>query len=351
MKFSRFVKGTGKLLLLVLFLVFLSGCSSKNLVSLAGIDKSDVWVSDRFGNKVQVEDSTTLLNALKNAKLVKDPQGVRKETEAEYIITSDGSKVYYDSLGKYLIFVDKNQKKSIYSADLTEALAGIQGLAPNIRWSSDLDAYLSPEFVQLAKVERPSAILFERGTNNILMVSAGSKPSGGYTMTVEGAKVTSPGVLSLTVRVIAPSGEASDVVTYPHLEVELPGEMDVEVNLVKSTDTGDKVERVGVARASEDQNIVVLWPERGALLTERVTLYGFAKAPISTFSVEIEDGHDILGKKTVDVAQRADGWNFFEFQMNLSAPTSPHGTIICVRADEDGNRVEEVLVPISFGGK
>lgn len=351
MRPANLMRESSKLVILALLVAFLSGCSPKDLVSLAGIDKSDIWVADRFGNKVKVGDPSLLVEAIKNAKSVKDPESARKETEAEYVITSKDSKIYYDSRGKYLIYVDKNQKKSVYSADLSVLLAGIEGLAPEIHWGHDLSSEVSPWFEELAVVERPAAILFESGKNSVIMVAAGQKRTGGYTMTLEQARVTGTGTLALTVRVTAPGGPATQALTYPYLEIEIPGELEADISLVTSTDEGDKIEHVGLATVEKEQNIIVVWPERGSLLTERVTMYGFARTPLTDFTVEVEDGHNILGKTVAAVREGAVDWGYFEFEMDLKPATSPHGMIICVTVAEDGSRLEEVMVPVAFGGK
>ncbi len=345
------VREPSKLMVLALLVAFLSGCSPKDLVALAGIDKSDIWVADRFGNKVKVEDSASLVEAIKNAKSVKDPASARKETEAEYVITSKDAKVYYDSRGKYLIYVDKNQKKSVYSADLSALLAGIKGLAPDIHWGHDLSSEVSPWFEELSVVERPAAILVKSGESSVIMVAAGQKRTGGYSMILEQAKVTGTGRLALTVRVKSPGGPADSALTYPYLEIEIPGEIEADISLVTSTDEGDKIEHVGLATVEKGQNIILVWPERGSLLTERVTMYGFARPPLTGFTVEVEDGHNILGKIVAAVREGAVNWGYFEFEMDLKPATSPHGMIICVTVADDGSRLEEVMVPVAFGGK
>lgn len=35
--------------------LLVTGCGAKDLVSVAGLDKADLYVGDRFGNKVKIE--------------------------------------------------------------------------------------------------------------------------------------------------------------------------------------------------------------------------------------------------------------------------------------------------------
>lgn len=103
----------------------------QNLVSLAGMDKHDLYVGDRYGNRVKIEDPQDFLAAFKAAKAVKDPKDVRSEVEAEYVFYSGDSKIYYDAQGKYLILVDKG-KKTVYSANMDALLAKVSGLPPGL---------------------------------------------------------------------------------------------------------------------------------------------------------------------------------------------------------------------------
>jgi len=89
-------KGLAALVVLVLLTVFLVACKAKDVVSLAGLDKSGLRVSDRFGNKVSISNAEEFLATMKEAKVVSKPENVKSETEADYILTSGEGKVYYD---------------------------------------------------------------------------------------------------------------------------------------------------------------------------------------------------------------------------------------------------------------
>ena len=110
--------------------------------------------------------------------------------------------------------------------------------------------------------------------------------------------------------------------------------------------------QVPVAVVEEGQNIILLRPERGSILTERVKMTGFARVWEASFIVEVEDGHNVLGIKQVTASEGAPGWGKFEFWMDLEPATSPYGTIIFVTySAKDGSRIEELKVPVGFGGK
>ncbi|HHW26062.1 MAG TPA: protease complex subunit PrcB family protein [Firmicutes bacterium] len=344
-------KSLAALLALALLTVLLSACKAKDIVALAGLDKSGLRVGDRFGNKVSVPNAEEFLAAMKEAKVVSkpNPEDVKPETLADYIFTSGEGKVYYDYDGKYLIHVDKNQKKTVYSCDLTSLLEGVPGLPPRISVGLNQDSSISPMLAELSKVKMPSAALFEAPGKSVLMVAAGEKPTGGYVMSLDGVTYTN-GTLIVKVRLTNPANPTDTVLSYPYIELGIYGQPDVEVQLISQGSSGDKVEHVSLGRVAQGQNVIMLHPERGALLTERVRITGFARVPDGTFTIEVQDANYILGKKTVNVTERAPDWGYFEFDMDLISASSANGLVVIYRT-EGGRRVEELIVPVSFGGK
>jgi len=119
--------------------------------------------------------------------------------------------------------------------------------------------------------------------------------------------------------------------------------------MVTATSGGDKVEHVALTMVESGQAVLPVRPERGALVLERLRVAGFVKTPAGTSSVEVavEDGHNVLGKKTVSAP--AGEWSYFEAEMDIQAPTNPYGSVIY--RTTVGSEQVEVIVPISFSGK
>ncbi|HOV65436.1 MAG TPA: Gmad2 immunoglobulin-like domain-containing protein [Bacillota bacterium] len=334
--------------LLLMSLVF-AGCGAKDLVTLAGLEGADLYVGDRFGNKVKIDVADEFLKAFKEAKFVKDPKDAKSETEADYVFYSGDKKIYYDSEGKYLIFIEDG-KKSVYSADLDGLLSGIKDLPPSVSLGFD-DEELSEWLNDLSQVKEPAALLFERDGKTILVVLAGEKPSGGYTIDLNNVSVRDSGLL-VSVKLVPPQEGALQVITYPYAGFTLSKETDVAVEMIVPGKTGDETLQIPVSHVADGQNVILLKPAEGSILTERVRMVGFARVPEGTFTVEVEDGHNVLGIEQVTASKGAPDWGYFDFWMDLEPATSPYGTIICVtQSPQDGSRVEELLVSVGFGAK
>lgn len=337
------------LLIAVLALcVFATGCGAKDIVSLAGLDKADLYVGDRYGNKVKVENPEEFLKEFKSAKFVKDPKDVRSEIEAEYVFYSGDSKVYYDARGKYLMFIEKG-KKNVYSADIDALLGKVSGLPPAVTPGFQ-DDEISEWLSGMSHVGQPAALLFDRGDQAILAVMAGQRPREGYQMILENVSYSS-GEVTVDIRLVPPEAGA-DVDSFPFAGFSLSRKADVNVRLIEPGTSGDDLVHVPVSVVEEGQNMILLRPERGSILTERVKMVGFARVFEANFIVEVEDGHNVLGIKQVTASEGAPGWGHFEFWMDLEPATSPYGTIIFVTySAKDGSRIEELKIPVGFGGK
>ncbi len=330
--------------------VFAAGCSSKDLVSLAKLDKGELEVGDRYGNRVRIENAEEFLKEFKSAKSIKDAEDVRSEIEAEYIFYSNENKVYYDALGKYLIYIEKG-KKHVYSADISGLLDELVQLPPFVVLGSH-DEEISEWLHKFSRIERPVSLLFERDDQIVLVVMAGKRDKTGYTMTLENVSfLSSSGEMAVDIRLIEPK-VGDNVTSYPYEEFTLSKKVDVNVRMIESKAEGDDVVHVPVSVVEKGQNVILFRPERGSILTERVKMTGFARLRETNFVVEVEDGHNVLGAKQVTVSKRAPEWDFFEFWMDLEPATSPYGTIIFVTYSvKDGSRTEELKVPVGFGGK
>lgn len=339
------------LILVLVMSLFVTGCGAKGLVSIAGLDKADLdlYVGDRYGNKIKIENPEEFLKAFESAKAVKTPKDLKSETEAEYVFYSGDKKVYYDARGKYLMFVDKSTKH-VYSADMDALIGQIQELPPAVS-AGFSDEELAGWLNNLSKVKEPAAILFDRGDRVILVVMAGERPTDGYRLDLDNVSLQA-GNLAIDVRLVPPEESAAQVVSYPYEGFTLSKKADMSVRLIVPGKSGDEVIHAPLATVEQDQNIILLRPERGSILTERVKMVGFASVFEATFIIEVEDGHNVLGIQQATASQSAPGWGYFEFWMDLEPATSPYGTIIGVTySAKDGSRIEELKVPVGFGGK
>lgn len=344
-------KPIAQVMAVVLLAAVLSACGSKDLVSLARLDRSELFVRDKFGNQVKVPNPDDFLKVLKGAKKIADPKDDGTAVKTGYVFFTAQSTVYYDDDGKYLVYTGPNQKRQVYQADLSDLVSKLPGLPPKIAVGKDLDAKLSSGFETMSRVTEPWALSFESEAKQVVMVAAGQKPSAGYTMELEKASLNQDGTLALTVRVSPPAGAAATVMTYPYLEIVVQGSAELDVRMVSASSGGDKTEHVGLTGVKGGQSVIPMRPERGSLVTERVRVTGFVKASSEPTGVEIavEDGHDVLGAKTVSAPAASSGWSFFEADMDLKMATNPYGAVV-LRATIDGAS-HEVTVPVSFSGK
>lgn len=337
---------------LVLLAMFAASCGSKNLASVARLDKGEISVRDMFGNQVKVPNPDEFRKALKDAKKVADPKEQGKTTKTDYVILNDLGMVSYDYEGKYLVYTDSSQKRQVYQGDFTSLISKIPGLPPRISAGKDLDSKLSPSFAALSKTSGPWAAAFSSQGKQVIMITAGQVPTAGYVLELEKATLGQDGSLALTVRLIPPSGGAvALVLSYPYVEVAVSGTSELDVRMVTAGSGGDKVEHVALTRVEDEKNIMPVRPERGALVLEYLRVAWFAKAPagIATMEVAVEDGHYVLGKKVVTATAPMADWTYFETELDIQTPTNPYGAV--VYRSTVGAETVEVIVPISFSGK
>ncbi|HHY35624.1 MAG TPA: hypothetical protein GX510_08360 [Firmicutes bacterium] len=342
-------------ILVLCFSVSLAACAPKDLAALSGASKGKIYVGDMWGNSVPVPEPQELLNALKAAKPVKGSEDAKPETEADYVITTTDGKIYYDAGRKYLTFVSSQGARRAFQGDLSAVLTSLASLLPPIFTPGVDDKELESWLPSLTRTTDPVAMFFERGGKYFLVVCAGEVPTTGYSLELTGvAWGTSPGwnvnraLLKFNLK--PPAGNEAKVVSYPYQAYTVSAKVPVEVEFEVPTGTGEKVVRVPMA--SVGQNVILFQPEAGSVLTERVRLVGKARVWEATLMVEIEDGHDVLGKKSVTASAGAPEWGDFDVWMDLKMPTNPFGSIIFTTSSaKDGSRVEELLVPVTFGGK
>ncbi len=109
----------------------------------------------------------------------------------------------------------------------------------------------------------------------MLVVVAGEKPTNGYSMSLEHVTVEESGIV-VSVRLVPPQGQQSQVVTYPYVGFTISKKADLSVELIVPGKTGDQIFKLPVAHVSPDQRVILLKPAQGSILTESVKMAGFA---------------------------------------------------------------------------
>ncbi|MFZ3171644.1 MAG: Gmad2 immunoglobulin-like domain-containing protein [Carboxydocellales bacterium] len=97
------------------------------------------------------------------------------------------------------------------------------------------------------------------------------------------------------------------------------------------------------------KNFVVFTPPEGEKITSPVTIQGKARVFEATFRIGIEDGHNMLADQMVMADQGGPGWGNFQVKLPFTQPTNPSGMIILYyHSMKDGERIEEILLPVKF---
>ncbi|MCG1011623.1 hypothetical protein JT739_03320 [Tepidanaerobacter sp. GT38] len=99
---------------------------------------------------------------------------------------------------------------------------------------------------------------------------------------------------------------------------------------------------------ASDVNFIIDEPSEGQSVKSGSKLTIKGKTRVKEFNIEVEDGHEILGTAHVSVSVKSQELEEFEATVELSEHTSPSGMIIFVTEDENGQRQEELMLPINF---
>ncbi len=347
------------LILVAVLLLTAAGCSKpKDIMTQAGIKSLDgLLVTDGQNRTVAV---TTTLDAFTQAfaTAVYDAKGNDlglNPSAADYQLAAQGRKFYYFKTPGRLLYMDAKNRQYVYAAQLDGLLAPLFAVTPppattpTVKVSTGAPNEEVAALAQvLAEVKSPTAYLLEHGQQTVLVFAAGQKPTAGYKVEVDDIAQPARNFV-VSFRVEAPSGSAATVISYPYAVLTF----DAKVEAVVRTLEGTQVKEWPVIKVAEGQNVILLQPRSGALLTERVTLVGKARVEGGDLSVQIEDGHYVLGEVSFKVSRAAPAWGDFEVRLDLKAPTNLHGAIIFFTGSSaKGTRVEHLLVPVTFtGGK
>lgn len=99
---------------------------------------------------------------------------------------------------------------------------------------------------------------------------------------------------------------------------------------------------------SSEASFIIDEPSQGQLVKSGGEFTIKGKTRVQEFSIEIEDGHNILGNAHVSIPAKSQELEGFEVTINLEKHTSPSGMIIFITEDEAGERQEGLLLPIKF---
>ncbi len=210
-----------------------------------------------------------------------------------------------------------------------------------------------------------------RGDHTYILVAWGEKPTGGYSVRVEEVARGRRGEV-VVVRLTAP--RPGDVVTQalthpfdlvrtPRLKRPVIFAYAGDLTLAQDAGAGGRAggqpappeqrapergapERATVARA---RNFIVFTPAPGAVLASPVTVTGLARVFEGSFVLELEDGHNVLARQTVQAEAGAPAWGEFRVSLSFAPPTNPAGALIFVTySAADGSRREELILPVRF---
>lgn len=178
------------------------------------------------------------------------------------------------------------------------------------------------------------------GERTIIMVAWGEKSSGGYTVAVKDIAAESADRLRLSIELTQP--ENTDVtgqaLTYPSALVEVTpaGYYELEPQF-------------SGALFFQNNAFQIELPEAYSEVANAVHIKGRARVFEGTFQVTVEDGHNILAHKVMQVAG-APAWGEFDELLELDeTPTSPYGIVFFYEhSAKDGSVINRIAVPVKF---
>ncbi|HHV17761.1 MAG TPA: hypothetical protein GXZ27_02740 [Thermoanaerobacterales bacterium] len=104
----------------------------------------------------------------------------------------------------------------------------------------------------------------------------------------------------------------------------------------------------GDTSVSHDVSFIIEEPKEHESVKSGKDLIVKGKTRVQEFSIEIEDGHNILGEAYVKLQEKPQELVGFEVTIELEKHTSPHGMIIFVTESKDGERQEDLILPIKY---
>lgn len=180
------------------------------------------------------------------------------------------------------------------------------------------------------------------GDKTYIMYAWGEKPTGGYGVRIASVEDTDEAVIvKVELSAPKPGDVVTQALTYPFDVVET-GRLDKEIHLY--TGGAETIELKTTSR------IVVTSPAVNAEVSGgKITVKGWARVWEGALMVELEDGHNILGRKAIQASEGAPGRGEFEAELTYTRPSGSHGMLIFyTESAEDGSRQDVVMVPVTF---
>lgn len=355
-------KGACALVLILALLVTVTGCRPRTILAVAGLQSlSGLTLVDRADLSVPVPDPAPFTEAFLKATV--EPRGRDLNlalATADYRLVTGDTRFYYfldraAGVRGHLVYVDGRNRQHVYRAELDALILGVWHAArpplpavPGVQWRVGApNQEIAAWALALSEVKHPVAYLLEHGEDTVMVFAAGPRTGTTYTVRVhEMARVDE--TLVVTFRIEGPSPPISGAVSHPHTVLTFDGRVG---QVVARTTDGRTVQEWPVIPMTADQNVVLLHPLAGSLLTGRVTLTGKARVAGGELSVEIEDGHNLLAQASFRVTRAAPVWGDFEVQLQLRPHTNLSGAIIFFTGSaQAGNRQELLVVPVVFAG-
>lgn len=198
----------------------------------------------------------------------------------------------------------------------------------------------------------------DEGDRTYVLVAWGEKSTGGYVVRIdEVARGRGGDVVVVRLAAPGPDQVVTEALTYPSDLVVTRERLRRPVLFSYSGDLTLSSPMPGArppVSTAEDKpaiggNFVAAAPLRGSVIESPVRIAGLARVFEATFNVEIEDGHNVLARRTVTASQGGPEWGTFDLSLPFDRPTSPSGAVIFVTySAKDGSRREELIVPVRF---
>lgn len=212
-----------------------------------------------------------------------------------------------------------------------------------------LDKEVPPEVSDFreATKEHPGLYPLTVGDATYLLVSWGQKRTGGYAVSVRGARQDGD-VIVIEVALTAPKpGDiVTQVITHPHALIALPA---TEASFAAEFSGAEWAPKGTEGLPLVSGDVFVNSPPPMSAATSPISVVGAIRASWEKVRVSIEDGHDVLGSAVVEVKAVGEAWRPFRTKLQFRKPTNPVGHLIVSAWDPaTGAWVEKVGVPLRF---
>lgn len=205
---------------------------------------------------------------------------------------------------------------------------------------------------------RRGTFVRHEGSRTYLLVAWGEKPTGGYKVRIEDLARGRNAEVAV-VKVDVPAGPVTQAISYPYDLVSAPrlqrpvvftyrGQFTLTGILPEPDCCGRPNTRENLEGAVSE-NFRITTPKPGETIQSPVRIVGKARAFEATFDIEIEDGHNLLAKRTVTAGSAGPELGDFAVSIPFDPPTNPSGAILFVTySAKDGSRREELRLPVRF---